>query len=202
MYASFPNFILGFHGCDQSVADDVISGKTTLVASQNDYDWLGHGMYFWENNPSRALEYAQVLRDNPKRNKGSIVKEPAVLGAIIDLGYCLNLFESKSLMLVKGAYELLCSSAEELPQNKSIKEDSDLLLRYLDCAVIETLHAYNKTHDYRPYDSVRSGFIEGKELYPNAGFKDKNHIQICVKNPNCIKGYFRPLESVTSYLVP
>ena len=112
MYASLPNLILGFHGCDQNVADDVISGKTTLIASQNDYDWLGHGIYFWENNPSRALEYAKVLRDNPERNKGSLVKEPAVLGAIIDLGYCLNLFESKSLILVKEAYELLRSSAK------------------------------------------------------------------------------------------
>ena len=35
-------------------------------------------------------------------------------------------------------------------------------------------------------------FWEGKPLYPNAGFAEKNHIQICVCNPNCIKGYFLP----------
>jgi len=49
MYASLPNFILGFHGCDKSVAEDVINGRTTLIASQNDY--LGIVLY---HNYSKA----------------------------------------------------------------------------------------------------------------------------------------------------
>jgi hypothetical protein len=43
---------------------------------------------------------------------------------------------------------------------------------------------------------VRAAFIEGEPLYPNAGFNDRNHIQLCVVNPRCIKGYFRPLAGV------
>jgi len=39
---------------------------------------------------------------------------------------------------------------------------------------------------------VKGVFWEGHSLYPNAGFAEKNHIQICVCNPNCIKGYFLP----------
>jgi len=35
-------------------------------------------------------------------------------------------------------------------------------------------------------------FPEGKELYKGAGFREKNHIQLCVVNPNCIMGYFEP----------
>ena len=31
-----------------------------------------------------------------------------------------------------------------------------------------------------------------KCLYDGAGFLDKTHIQICIRNPNCIKGYFIP----------
>jgi len=42
--------------------------------------------------------------------------------------------------------------------------------------------------------SVRGVFFEGKDIYKNAGFKEKNHIQIAIKNPNCIKGYFIPRE--------
>ena len=45
-----------------------------------------------------------------------------------------------------------------------------------------------------PFDSVRGVFWEGKELYKNAGFREKDHIQICIRNPNCIKGYFLPRE--------
>jgi hypothetical protein len=43
-------------------------------------------------------------------------------------------------------------------------------------------------------DSVRGMFPEGEELYPTARFQKQNHIQICVVNPNCILGYFRPMK--------
>lgn len=201
MYSSLPNFVLGFHGCDLEIGNNVVAGKDRLTQSENDYDWLGHGIYFWENNPQRALEYATTLKENPKRTLGK-VNTPAVLGAIIDLGYCLDLFEASSLILVKKSYELLCSSKMELPENKPANKSADLLLRYLDCLVIETLHSYNADNNYRDYDTVRSGFNEGKDLYPNSGFKEKNHIQICVRNPNCIKGYFIPLMADDEYRVP
>ena len=51
------------------------------------------------------------------------------------------------------------------------------------------------------FDSVRGVFFEGDDLYENAGFKEKNHIQIA-KNPNCIKGYFIPRKLDTKYPKP
>jgi len=90
-----------------------------------------------------------------------------------------------------------------MPKNeKSLHEETDLLIRKLDCAVIETIHAFNDEQKKKPYDSVRGVFWEGKDLYPNAGFKEKNHIQICIRNPNCIKGYFRPLLVQSDYPLP
>jgi len=80
MYTKLPAFVLGFHGCDQSLVDAVVNGRDVLRPSRNDYDWLGHGIYFWENNPGRAYEYAHMLRDHPKRGAGK-VRKPAVLGA-------------------------------------------------------------------------------------------------------------------------
>jgi len=58
LYSKRANFVLGFNGCDQSVAEKVLGGKEVLNESTNDYDWLGHGVYFWENNKERALEFA------------------------------------------------------------------------------------------------------------------------------------------------
>lgn len=49
---------------------------------------------------------------------------------------------------------------------------------------------------------VTKPLIEGWEIYPNAGFRESNHIQICVRNPNCIKVYFVPLEADISYPIP
>ena len=87
LYSRRSNLVVGFHGCDKSVVDAVIAGKTELLASKNDYDWLGNGIYFWENNEERAWQWAKALA----KRKISQVKEPAVVGAIIDLGYCFDL---------------------------------------------------------------------------------------------------------------
>ena len=40
MHPAKPGLIIGFHGCDQSVCDIVISGQTMLTPSRNGYDWL------------------------------------------------------------------------------------------------------------------------------------------------------------------
>jgi hypothetical protein len=82
----------------------------------------------------------------------------------------------------------------ELPKNEVPPGANENLLRKLDCFVIETIHKL--TPKDQQYDSVISVFLEGNELYENAGFRRKNHIQICIRNPNCIKGYFIPRELV------
>lgn len=55
-------------------------GITRLVPSNNDYDWLGSGIYFWENNSLRALNFATELKNTVGRN--SRIEKPAVVGAI------------------------------------------------------------------------------------------------------------------------
>jgi hypothetical protein len=194
MYTSRTGLILGFHGTDQSVVDAVLKGEQDLIPKNNPYDWLGYGVYFWDNSPSRALSWAQELSKRPN----SDIKNPAVIGAIIDLGYCLDLLDYKNLALVKRGYELLKNRLEiantPMPQNKG--NNTDLLRRELDCAVIETLHEILEQAGQVPFASARGVFWEGKELYPNAGFLEKDHIQLCVRDINCIKGYFLPLQRV------
>lgn len=196
LYSRRSQFILGFHGCDSSLAEQVVLGKTMLKLSDHDYDWLGHGMYFWENNAQRALQWAI---ENAGR-KSSTIETPGVLGAFIDLGNCLDLTDSESLLRLKMAYDTLQKtlslSGLPLPKNEDPLhvKPRDRVLRKLDCAVIETLHELNRQANLPPFDSVRGVFWEGEELYPNAGFMQKNHIQIAVINPNCIKGFFLPRE--------
>lgn len=192
IYSKRPNLILGFHGCDESLIAPLVLGQTELKPSQNKYDWLGPGIYFWENNHSRALEYARSLQ----QREPDKVKQPAVVGAIINLGNCLDLTDSEYLDEVKDAYKFTVDLYKEmgfpLPENKNVGQSTDELLRYLDCAVIRTLHQMNERVNAPTYDSIKGSFIEGSPLYPGAGFKDKNHIQLCICNPNCILGYFKP----------
>jgi hypothetical protein len=156
-----------------------------MLASKNPWDWLGYGIYFWENNYERALQWAYEHFD-----------EPAVIGAVIELGYCLNLTDSKKIEDVKKAYKMLqkryIGKESEMPRNKNVVNNRDFLIRDLDCAVIQQLHEYRSEAELPPYETVRGVFVEGKEIYLNSGFKDKTHIQICVVKPDCIKGLFKP----------
>lgn len=193
IYASHPSYVLGFHGCDRSVGEDILAGRTThLNKSENDYDWLGHGIYFWEASPQRALEFAEERVAGGKNSKGEII-EPFVLGAIIDLGRCLNLMDRSALVELGDAYQTLKTAfdaaGEPLPTNGKGK-----LRRNLDCAVIETVHAARAFVGEPPYATARGTFSEGDELYPGAGFRSKDHTQICVRDTACIKGYFRPIQ--------
>jgi hypothetical protein len=194
MYPAKPGLLIGFHGCEQTIRDEIIAGKRAMYPSKNRHDWLGSGIYFWENNYARAMDFAT----NPPGKKK--FNAPSVLGAVIDLQFCLDLLDSAWLERVKFSYHSLSISAEtiglELPHNKVVKNSNDLLIRELDCAVIEYLHLMRIERGLKPFDSVRGVFIEGQELYPGAGFHDKNHIQICVRNPNCIKGFFLPRDEV------
>jgi hypothetical protein len=182
------SFVLGYHGCDRSVGERLLSGEP-FSPSDNDHDWLGPGIYFWEANPLRGLQYANELK---KRPNGPKITEPYVVGAAIDCGYCLDLVASTGIEAVRRAYEdfaALCQAARvEMPKNVL---GSDLLLRRLDCAVIKHLHGLRAKLNQRPFDSAKGVFREGDPIYELSGFYQKTHIQVCVVDVSCIKGVFR-----------
>lgn len=55
--------VYGYHGCDESVAKRILEGRDPLTPSYNAYDWLGSGIYFWEDAPERAMQWA--VRSSP-----------------------------------------------------------------------------------------------------------------------------------------
>jgi hypothetical protein len=185
------SLVLGYHGCDLSLARKVAMGEDQLLPSRNEYDWLGGGLYFWEDSPARALRWA---RDEVGRNSGK-VQTPAVLGAIIDLGNCLNLIDTEHLDLVKAAHksylEFCVASGLQPARNKG----KDLRARCLDQAVIETLHSLRAREGQPPFDTVRAFFVEGDLLYENAGLRTLDHVQICVRDLRSILGYFLPRQA-------
>lgn len=199
MHHNYPNLVIAYHGCDRRVRDEVVMGGN-LIRSENPYDWLGNGIYFWENDRQRAFEWALSLKEKER------VDEPSVIGAVLDLGNCLNLLEREYVEILAHGYELLkrdaIRSGVEIPRNLNIKNNNDWLLRNLDCAVIEQIHMYNRMCNLPPYDSVRSLFEEGEAVYPGSGFRRKTHIQICVINPNCIIGFFIPRDIDSNFPQP
>lgn len=195
------SFVLGYHGCDQSIAAAALTGNNELKPSANDFDWLGHGTYFWEADPQRALEYAEW-----KKGRGEI-KNPAIVGAVIDLRNCLDLTNRDDLELTAYAFaeyekeKKIANLSMATNENAAGDKFDGLVLRYLDCAVINYLHHMideyiedenNTTKDVERFDTVRGMFAEGGQLYEGAGFSAKTHTQIAVRNSQCIIGYFKP----------
>ena len=54
--------VVGYHGCEEEFARDLLLENVKIPKwkpSRNSWDWLGHGIYFWEHTPARALRWAR-----------------------------------------------------------------------------------------------------------------------------------------------
>jgi hypothetical protein len=203
IYQKRPNLMIGFHGCDLDKREQLVISPDKVKKSEESFDWLGHGFYVWENNYSRALEWAK-----DKQRRGSI-KTPSVVGVVYQLEYCLDFTDSEFITLLPAYYDALkkhlAIANKSIPINRDHPKDShhDLIYRDLDCAVIEYMHQQidekiksdikeNGFSELKPFETVRGIFTEGGPIYEGAGIKEKNHIQVCIRNLNCIKAFFIP----------
>jgi hypothetical protein len=205
MYSARPNLTIGFHGCEEVVRDQLVQKPNVVKKSQEVFDWLGHGFYLWENNHERALKWAI---DKQKRGK---LEKPSVVGVVYQLDQCLDFTDSASINILTDYYALMKENFSFLGKEMPVNEDSpkdqyrDRVLRKLDCAVIEFLHQHIDEQiksdtqergfsELKRFDTTRGLFTEGGPAFEGAGIQTKNHIQICIRNLNCIKGFFIPRE--------
>ena len=142
--------------------------------SENEFDWLGRGIYFWEHSPERARQWAG--------------DDGIVIGAVIQLGNCLDLTDLRDTELLRKSYATLETQYRrkglKLPQNTG----RELKNRKLDCLVIDRLAAASSGQ----VQTVRGAFEEGDAAFPGAALKRETHIQIAVRELQCILGIFRP----------
>jgi len=185
----FARVVLGYHGCRAPVAADLLSGRLSIddwAPSENAHDWLGHGLYFWEHSPERALEWARrkVARDG-------LGEQPGVVGAVIQLGACLDLTNVAYTALLGRAHRHMRESYRKAgrPLLANTGRDRDLKNRQLDCLVINWLH---RESGQARFETVRGIFPEGGPAYLGAKIMKQTHIQIVVRNKHCILGVFRP----------
>lgn len=186
----FARVVLGYHGCQtpESIefARQLFDGTASAsdwIPSTNEYDWLGHGVYFWEHGPLQARKWAG--------------ENGTVVGAVIQLGRCFDLTDIRDTLLLKSAYESVNTLYNEegwtLPQN----EGRELKLRKLDCLVINQYmddmdRDFGSVDGKSHYQTVRCPFEEGDEVFPGSMLKTQTHIQISVRDLSCILGIFRP----------
>jgi len=193
IYKNRPNLMIGFHGCDENVRNELVNNPNKIKKSKETYDWLGNGFYVWENNYKRALKWAE-----DKQKRDIRITKPSVVGVVYQLEHCLDLTDSEFIDILCEYYELLKKKFQiiekPLPENKDLPKDKDhdLIIRELDCAVFEFLHHNMEKQinedtrkkgysDLKPFDTVRGVFTEGGPAYQGAGIQTKNHIQVCIR---------------------
>jgi hypothetical protein len=189
--------VIGYHGTGLSTAFRIINRVEDFRWSRRDFDWLGHGIYFWEYAPQKVMDWAELRRRqlkkkrNPSTEEIKQANEPiAVVASMIRLGFCFDLLEPynvKYLLEVFEEYrETMELAGEALPQNSKRKH------RKLDCAVFE--YAYkviSASPEQHTADTARGVYVPAggdRRIWEASWISRDTHIQLCVRNPSCILG--------------
>lgn len=184
-FAAYQRQVIAYHGCDQAVADASFRGGK-LQESVNDYDWLGNGIYFWEHGPARAMEWAQFMKQRKK------VTTPAVVGALIQLGHCFDLLDVRFTDLLRDMFAdfmtTLGAAGDMPPANDPARK-----MHRLDCAFLNWAIPTIERGSGVRFQTVRGAFVEGEPVYPSAQIFMHSHIQIAVRDPDAIVGFFHPV---------
>lgn len=174
-----PRTVVGYHGCDRTFAQHLVSGRLAVrdwLASAQEYDWLGRGVYFWEHALGRAWQWAE------QRHPG----REAVVAVEIRLGRCFDLADTEFTGLVLEAYNELREEyelqGEQLPRNTG---GSERKARRLDCAVLNYLMSQQDEEGQR-YQTVRCPFEEGEPIFPGGSIRRQSHVQIAVRDIRCL----------------
>jgi hypothetical protein len=178
--------VVGYHGCDAQLAQRVLAGECQLLPSTNEHDWLWHGIYFWEFGYDRAVRWAQERA--AKRGVPG-----AVLGAVIELGACFDLLDTRATRERASWAEILAGELEKLCVPLPRNTGGDFKARKLDCAIINyTLKMLSQQGT--TYQTVRCGFVEGPPVFERGAVRTaiqlETHIQVAVREPQQIVKFF------------
>lgn len=165
MLAESERLVVGYHGTANDHAIAVLRDGV-FEPSRNDYDWLGHGIYFWEYAPCRAWRWA-------KQKHGT---DAAVVAATVRLGGCLDLTDIRYTESIRRAFDGL---REAYAAKRMVMPTNRGKARLLDCLVIN----YVAQYVFPECETVRAPFLEGPPIFDGSALLAESHIQIVVRKP-------------------
>ncbi len=181
--------VTAHHGTTVETAALVMAGEP-LQVSNNKGDWLGTGVYFWQDAPKRAAVWAGRAATKHRTR-------PAVLEATIDLSECfdlLDLFNFETLQLEYEEFAALAFSQEQGPLEivdgaTVYPTDGTKLVdrNKRDKAVIDFAAASIEAKTGKAVRVVRSPFLWGTALYPSSFIFNWSNVHICVRDHSVIQ---------------
>ena len=167
------DYALGYHGTSAAAAESILA--TGFHASRNRFDWLGDGIYFWQDAPRRALEWARRV------HRGDNV---VVLSARIRLVDCMDLLDLGWYRVLSHAHDQFVEATrraeQPLPLQRGLAHGLDRAVINYACGVLAEAGTVIK--------SIRAAFAEGEPAFPNSALLDLNHVQIAVRDTSVIEG--------------
>ena len=157
--------VSGYHGTNSEAAERIMVEGFRL--SRNPYDWLGDGVYFFQDAPQRAWDWAH-------KRYGS---HGAVIGAQIALEDCIDLLDLGWNQVMADAYDSYVKNLRDSGQ--PIPAQSRGAHR-LDREVINYAIGVLREHGIR-VACLRAAFGEGHPVYPDSAFFDRAHVQVAVR---------------------
>lgn len=161
--SSEPAFLRGYHGTSKDDAVLIKVGKFFRLSTKST-EWLGDGIYFFENDKLEALQWAKYYK---KANM------PVVIESEISSQKLLDMCEQKNQKFIAKLIEELANKYK----------DEDREPEILDAKVINMVCAEVG------YDVVRGIFEFQSKIFKSIeGFTrfKRYHIQLCVRNNDCI----------------
>ncbi len=165
---------IGYHGTTLSAAQSIVTDG--FLPSNSPWEWLGHGIYFWQDAPNRAREWARDWHAR-KGYEGPI----AVVAARIDLHAFVDLLDQVDMDLVSAyarKFEIRMAQLGSRLKNK-------YPVHRLDCAIFNFLTNVLSSRG-RAVRGYRAACVEGKAITTDSPIYDRSHLQLAVIDQDAI----------------
>lgn len=169
--------VYGHHGTTEERARAIL--KDGIQLSEQEWDWLGAGFYFWEDSPARAWNWCD------ERHPGQTA---CILDATISLQHCLNLADPDGVAILEPYFDLYVATYGE--SNVATLRETDRF-RQLDCRIINYACERLRENEIEVH-VVRGAFEEGSSIFdggdgmPSSKLRKLSHVQLAVRNHQAI----------------
>lgn len=167
-----PIIVFGYHGTSAEAARRILTSG--YIPSERAWDWLGDGVYFWQDAPFRAWEWARQRHP----------EQPAVVRSVLELRDCMDLLDTfwyPALAVIYTEYVAHhLASGKPLPRQSSASKNRRRDRDVFNQAVMDL------QQQGIPIRVVRGAFQEGNPIYPESGIHDRSHVQIAVRDASLI----------------
>lgn len=172
---SQPLRVYGYHGTSQEKAQEIIDQGFNL--STNDYDWLGTGVYFFQDAPMRALAWASERYPD----------SPAVIRSELVLESCIDLLDIAWNPIIRETYRMFILEYQKANIPLPSQNPQRSKAHRLDCAFFNYIMEKILASQDVAIGSIRAVFNEGDRIYPNSAIFDRSHIQILIRDLSLIE---------------